>query len=1503
MSTDAASKRKRPALGYEVETSFPLDGYRAAVTLYVNGKRHDVEDADPSVNLLEWLRANGLTGTKLGCSEGGCGACTVMLSRYEPVGGKVQHLAVNACLMPLCAADWCEVTTVEGIGSTRTGLHPVQQRMTQMHGSQCGFCTPGIVMAIYTQLRSKPNLGSEQLQEHLDGNLCRCTGYRPILDAAKTLCCDVEACDVSCGDSGGCCGGGGGGGGCGGGGCGGGDAGCPSGEPTGRLVDGDVFTNTCVAPPCSSAPSSKPPRHAAPAPHQLACARSPWPRFTSFVPCVCGSADKKAHFNTPYAATPAAANEPVFPSELSVAAPPLRVTAPNGSAWWRPVSLEQLLALKRTYPAARLIVGATETTIEARYKNHPATIFLSAASVPELRACADGADGMEFGACTPLSEIEHLCATSSQARPGRDGEAARAIAAMLRWFASTQIRNVACLGGNLTTASPISDMIPMLVACDATLTIASAARGTRALPVRNFFMGYRKVDLQPDELLLSIKVPHFTGCTFVRPFKQARRREDDISIVTAGLRVHLEVVDGGWSVTDASFAFGGLAPTVVTAPKTAAALVGQPWSAASVHAACVALQEELRVAPTAPGGQPEYRTALTASALFKFFTATSVDLAAVATAGAPPPPVIAAAEASAGSTWVDAPKPNSTGEQRYPNASYPGLEASRTQKLIAPEGPTEAERAGGVRVVGESLPHNMAARQTTGEALYTDDTPCPPNALHGWLIRAAEAPVTVVSVDTSAAVLAPGVVRIFDKDDLPEGGHNELGPIAHDEQCFVDGVVYHVGQVIGIVVAETAEQARVGASLVKVTYGPPPPEIKPSYTIADAVANSSFFDYDWFSTKHDLESGPDIDVALAADGLVTVKGEFKMGGQEHFYLEANTTLAQPSDDGLSVLASTQAVDKTQRCVASVCGLPMNKVVSKVVRMGGGFGGKETRSVFASCACAVAAHLLHRPVRLSLRRDVDMGTSGGRHPFVAQYTAAARKGADGIPKLVALDVQLYSNGGAFLDLSGPIMDRALLHVDNVYLWPSFRAHGVVCKTHTPPNTAYRGFGGPQGMLVTEAIMEHLAAACEVPADVLREANMYKDGDETPFHQTLAKGDWRVPRAWSEVVRDAEVDKRRAEIDAFNRENKWRKRGIAMVPTKYGINFTAKFMNQGGALVHLYTDGTILIAHGGTEMGQGLHTKVCQVAARAFGVPLSACHIAESASDKVANSMPTAASSSCDLYAMATLDACRQILARLRPLQEANPTASLKEIAFQAVMGRIDCSAHGFFAIDNERCGFDWSIKPGVREDGTKDNTTRGFPFNYFTQGVGCVEVEVDVLTGDHEVRRADLLVDLGSSINPALDVGQIEGAFTQGMGWTTIEELVWGDNEHSWVRPAGRLHTSGPGTYKIPAFNDVPRELNVRLMSGVDNKVSVHSAKAVGEPPFFLGAGVWLAIRNAVTAARAEHTTGRPATEHFTFYSPATTERIRMACGDLFARQAMGEAAPKDGDALACKGSF
>ena len=557
-------------------------------------------------------------------------------------------------------------------------------------------------------------------------------------------------------------------------------------------------------------------------------------------------------------------------------------------------------------------------------------------------------------------------------------------------------------------------------------------------------------------------------------------------------------------------------------------------------------------------------------------------------------------------------------------------------------------------------------------------------------------------------------------------------------------------------------------------------------------------------------------------------------------------------------------------------------------MGGGFGGKETRAVFAAAAAAVAAQHLQQPVKVTLDRHVDMATTGQRHAFYAKYTAAANRTTG---KVEALDVQLYSNGGSGLDLSGPVLDRALLHVDGCYHWPRFHAQGIVCRTNQPPHTAFRGFGGPQGIFVVETIMDHIASALSASHRVhtpesVRAANFYQPGHCVTFGTQWDEKDnvFNVPAMWRQLEKKASWVDRAAAVAAFNARNKHTKRGLAMVPTKFGINFTAKFMNQGGALVHVYTDGTVYVSHGGTEMGQGLHTKVAQIAAQAFGVPLEDVVIGSSDTDKVANGMPTAASMSNDLYGMATLDACHQILKRLEPIRASKGGASAdwRDIVTTAYFSRVDLSAHGFYRVSDAMCGFDWDAKAPegwVPGEGENAMSCRGRPFNYFTQGVACTEVEVDCLTGDHRVLRTDVVVDLGASMNPAIDVGQIEGAFTQGMGWATTEEIMWGDDEHPWIRPRGRLHTAGPGTYKIPSFNDTPEIFNVSLFEQVQNRVCVHSSKAVGEPPFFLGSSVAFAIRRALQSCRVDN-----GIEGFwPLHSPVTSERIRMSVGDDIAK--------------------
>ena len=1347
--------------------------------LYVNGVEREVINPDPSMTLLTYLRTKErLTGTKLGCGEGGCGACTVMVSFYNYNTSTIVHVSVNSCLMPLCALDGCAVTTVEGIGGMRQGLHPIQQRIATMHGSQCGFCTPGIVMALYAQLRSFPNSTVHDIEECLDGNLCRCTGYRPILDAAKSLVNDKNN---------GCCMGGSGG--------------CPC-----KQLDGEdsklVYSDTKLVVESQDSLNNL-------------CASK------GFV-------------------------EPIFPPQLMRYKYKQSVFQSDKCTWYQPISIISLLSLKQRFPQAKIIVGNTEVGIETKFKGLEYNILINPSHINELSMLNmeefNGKKGLRIGASVTINNLRMFI--KSLEANGQDGiTGLLAIYHMLTWFASNQIRNVACVAGNIITASPISDLNPMLLACNATLQMIST-KGFRNVDIKDFFLAYRKVDIAPDEILHSIFIPSSPKFEFVVPMKQARRREDDISIVTAGIRIALAVNDHQWEINDFAAAFGGMAPTTILAVKTGSMLKGRKWNAETFDITFKSIREEMFLPANVPGGQAEYRTSLAVSFIFKsFLTVTNelqVLLQKIGPNSYPSLESIDPRERSGMHNFVTLPKPITRGEQTY-HVRTGGMNTFHP----IPHSPSVQIDRG---IVGAPVMHKSAQGQVTGGAIYTDDIPLTSSALHAALVTSTKAHAKIVTIDWSGAESCQGFVKYLCANDVT--GSNHIGAVIKDEEVFATEYVKHYGAVIGIIVAETREQALYAAKKVVVTYE----ELPAIISIEDAIEAKSFY-----PSPHEIEIG-DLDKEIK-ESEVIVEGVCKVGGQEHFYLETNCTVAIPTEQGLEIFSSTQAPTKTQNFCASVCGLPASNVVARTKRLGGGFGGKETRSVFIAVTAALAAHLLQRPVSINMDRDLDMSITGQRHAFVIKYKAGCTRAK----KLKFMELELYSNAGFSLDLSQPIIDRALLHCDNVYKWPALKATGTICRTNQPSHTAFRGFGGPQGMMATEFIMEHLANALGCSPLELRENNLYSEGDVTHFRQKLE--DFYIPKLMNEIKVAADSESRNVEIADFNSQNRWRKRGLSIIPTKFGINFTAKFMNQGGALVHVYTDGTVLVSHGGTEMGQGLHTKMIQVVANCFNIPDNLVQIAETATNVVANSSPTAASSSTDLYGMAVLDACEQILSRLEPLRKSlSADLGWKDLIIAAYFQRIDLSAHGFYAMDTNRCGYDF----------TKPYDERGHPFNYFTQGVACVEVELDCLTGDHVVNRVDIVMDVGKSINPAIDIGQIEGAFVQGYGWCTMEELIWGDKQHQWVRQ-GQLFTRGPGTYKIPAFNDVPLDFRIHL-SNTENKFCVHSSKAIGEPPFFLGSAAFFALQSAITEARKEY---NDSGSYYQLNHPATSERIRMACRDQF----------------------
>ena len=712
--------------------------------------------------------------------------------------------------------------------------------------------------------------------------------------------------------------------------------------------------------------------------------------------------------------------------------------------------------------------------------------------------------------------------------------------------------------------------------------------------------------------------------------------------------------------------------------------------------------------------------------------------------------------------------------------------------------------------VGEAIPHESAALHVTGAALYTDDlVGRTKDCLHAWPVQAPHAHARVTDLRVEAAYDVPGVVRVLTAADVP--GVNDAG-VKGDEPLFPTEVMYH-GHAVCWVLGETLEAARLGAAAVEVDYD----ELPALVEVREAIAAGSFQGGRPQVARGDVEAG------LGGSAHV-FSGETEMAGQEHFYLETHCCLVHVDEsDQVFVQSSTQHPTETQEIVAHVLGRHNHDVTVQCLRMGGGFGGKEMQPHGYAAVAALGATLTGRPVRLRLNRTQDITLTGKRHGFHAQW----RAGFDADGRLQALDATLTSDGGWSLDLSEPVLARALCHVDNAYWIPHVRVNGRVAQTHKTSQTAFRGFGGPQGMLVIEDVLGRCAPLLGIdPAD-LRRRNLYVDGQATPYGQPVRHAH-RAANAWDQVVDSAEVARRTAEIAEFNAAHQHVKRGLAVTPVKFGISFNFTAFNQAGALVHVYKDGSVLVNHGGTEMGQGLHTKMLQVAATALGVPMEKVRLAPTRTDKVPNTSATAASSGADLNGGAVKHACEQIMERLTAV-DAGRGLPWEELVREAYFSRVQLWAAGFYRTE----GLHW------------DSTTmRGEPFKYFAYGVAATEVEVDGFTGAYTTRRVDIVHDVGDSLSPLVDLGQIEGGFVQGAGWLTLEDLRWdtSDGPHR-----GRLATQAASTYKLPSIGEMPTELNVALLERAHEDGVVYGSKAVGEPPLMLALSVREALRQAAAA--------------------------------------------------------
>jgi xanthine dehydrogenase large subunit len=1248
----------------------------------LNGRSVRVERCSPNTTLLEYLRHLGLTGSKEGCAEGDCGACSVAIIERD-AQGRACYRAINSCLVPVACMAGRDVVTVEGIACDGK-LHPVQQKMVECHGSQCGYCTPGIILSLFEGYYRRDLTQAWQLDDQLCGNLCRCTGYRPICDAAWAAFGARHAGNGM-----------------------------------------DAFADRLA----SSAPTPEPVQYEV-----------------------------------------------------------------RGERFIRPDSLAQLLRLMKDFPEARLVAGATELGLEITKKYRMFPMLISIEAVRELTELRATTKEWHIGGAVTLTQCEEALGTEYPA-----------MAAMLRVFGSRQIRNRATLGGNLATASPIGDGAPVLLALDAQVIVASLG-GERRIPLDEFFLAYRKTALQPGEVLKTIVLPRGAS----RPglarkckwYKVSKRREMDISTVAACFTVDL---DAAGVIRHVRLAYGGVAAMPARARRAEEALMGQNWSAETVAAVLPVLRAEFNPISDVRGDS-KYRQGLITSVLEKFYSETA-----------------------------------STDERAELDSRHGAAQIQPDSQLP------------------KAAPHESAHLHVTGEAMYTDDLTAGQRMLEVWPVCSPHARAKILKRDASEARRMPGIHAVLLAEDIP--GRNDVGVAKQDEILLADEGVFFHGQLIALVVGESQAACRAAAEMVVVEYEPLPPVL----SLPQAVRAGSFHNEPNFIRRGDVETA-------LSDSPLRLAGEFEMGGQEHFYLETHAAWAEPGQDRtMRVVSSTQHPSEVQSVVAHVLNLASNKVVIENPRMGGGFGGKETQAATPAALAALAAHKTERRVRVRFNRDQDMMLTGHRHPFLARFEV----GFDERGMLLAVKAQLYSNGGWSLDLSQAVTDRALFHLDNSYYIPSVEFRGQVARTNLSSNTAFRGFGGPQGMLVIEEIIDRVARRLGLPPELVREHNLYRGKGETnTTHYGQEIEDNRIQTIWQELKQSSELAARREEVARSNRTHAWRKRGLAMTPVKFGISFTVTHLNQAGALVLVYQDGSVQVNHGGTEMGQGVHTNIRAIAAKELGIDSETIRVMWTSTDKVPNTSATAASCSTDLNGEAVRNACETIRQRLAPVaarllgagtvesganedlvfagnlvwRQAHPqkTMPFTEVIKAAYLDRISLSATGYYRTPD----LHWDRARG-----------RGKPFHYFACGAAVTEVEVDGFTGMTQVLRTDILHDVGDPINAGVSRGQVEGGFLQGLGWLTCEELKWDE----W----GQLLTHSPDTYKIPAIGDMPRVFKVSFLQQATQANVVHGSKAVGEPPLMLAISVREAIRDAVAAFG-------PPGGAVELPSPATGEAIFMA---------------------------
>nr|CAB3492938.1 unnamed protein product [Digitaria exilis] len=1329
----------------------------ATVVLAVNGRRYEAAGVEPSMTLLEFLRTQTpVRGPKLGCGEGGCGACVVLISKYDPATDEVTEFSASSCLTLLHSVDRCSVTTTEGIGNTKDGYHSVQERLAGFHASQCGFCTPGMCMSMFSALvkankkseRPAPPAGFSKLtvseaERAVSGNLCRCTGYRPIVDACKSFAADVDLEDLG-----------------------------------------------------------------------LNCF---WKKGTEPA-----DVNKLPGYNSGAVCTfPEFLKSEIKSSVDQANVAPVTVSDDNG--WYHPKSIEELYRLfdSNWFDENSVKIVASNTGSGVYKDQDLYDKYIDIKGIPELSVINRNSKGIELGAVVSISKVIEVLS---------DGNLVfRKIADHLNKVASPFVRNTATIGGNIIMAQRLpfaSDIATVLLAAGSVITIQVASKRI-CLTLEEFL---QQPPCDHRTLLLSIFVPDWASDDIAfetfraapRPFGNA------VSYVNSAF---LARTSSDHLIEEICLAFGAYGVEHATRVRKVENFLKGKLLSPSVILEAVRLLK-VTVSPSKGTAHPEYRISLSVSFLFNFLSSL------VNSSNVP--------------VKVDTLNASYTNGITNGSTEYSPVEHLKVDSNDLPiRSRQEMVFSDEYKPVGKPIKKAGAELQASGEAIYVDDIPAPKDCLYGAFIYSTHPHAQVKGIKFKSSLASEKVITVITAKDIPSGGENVGSSFLTfgDEALFADPVAEFAGQNIGVVIAETQRYAYMAAKQAVIEYSSENLE-PPILTIEDAIQRNSYIQVPPFVAPKPV--GNYIQGMSEADHKI-LSAEVKLESQYYFYMETQVALAIPDEDNcITIYSSTQMPELTQNLVARCLAIPFHNVRVICRRVGGGFGGKAMKATHIACACAIAAFKLRRPVKMYLDRKTDMIMAGGRHPVKVKYSVGFK--SDG--KITALHLDLGINAGISPDAS-PVMPHAIIGALKKYNWGNLAFDTKVCKTNVTSKSAMRAPGDVQGSFIAEAIIEHVASVLSVDTNTIRKKNLHDFKSLAVFYGESAgeASTYSLVSMFDKLALSPDYQRRAEMIEHFNNSNKWKKRGISCVPGTYEVS-----LRPTPGKVSIMNDGSIAVEVGGVEIGQGLWTKVKQMAAFGLG---QLCHdggkclldkvrVIQADTLSMIQGGMTAGSTTSETSCEAVRKSCAVLVKRLKPIKEsleanASPVKWSALIA-KAIMVSVNLSAQAY-----------WTPDPSFT--------------SYLNYGAAISEVEVDVLTGATTILRSDLVYDCGQSLNPAVDLGQIEGSFVQGVGFFTNEDYATNSD--------GLVIHDGTWTYKIPTVDTIPKQFNVEMFNSARDQKRVLSSKASGEPPLVLASSVHCAMREAIRAARKEFSvcTG-PAnsTAIFQMDVPATMPIVKELCG-------------------------